>query len=63
MTIDITYVTQEDWNRAQAALRAALNYVKVRTPPLSTSGTDIDLQRLIADAIITDGPQEPTADG
>lgn len=55
-TIDIILVTQEDWDRAQKALRAALEFVKRHTPPLSTAGTSIDLQQLIVDAIITDGP-------
>lgn len=54
---DLTYVTQEDWERTQIALRAALEYVKARTPPLSTAGTDIDLQKLIAAAIIQPNAQ------
>jgi hypothetical protein len=48
---DLTYVTQEEWDQAQIALRAALDYVKARTPTFSTAGTDIDMQKLIAAAI------------
>lgn len=35
----------------RAALRAALEYVKAHTPPSSSAGTDIDMQRLIENAL------------
>lgn len=64
---DLTYVTQEEWDQAQIVLRAALEYVKDRTPPLSTAGTDIDMQKLIATAIRPLNahsalPQQPTGE-
>jgi hypothetical protein len=47
----MTYVTQEDWDSTQVALRAALAFVEERKPPLSTSGTVVDLIAQIRAAI------------
>lgn len=47
----VTYVTQEDWDAAQAALRAVLPLVEANVPPLSTSGTAIALRDQVRKAL------------
>jgi predicted lysophospholipase L1 biosynthesis ABC-type transport system permease subunit len=47
----MTYVTQEDWDKAQAALSAALAFVEQHKPPLSTVGTTVSLIQQIRAAI------------
>lgn len=47
----VSYVTQEMWDRAQAALRAALPFIEERTPPLSTAGTMVSLRDQVRGAI------------
>lgn len=44
---DYAAVTQEDWDNAQAALKAVLPLVESHIPPLSTQGTAIELWRLV----------------
>lgn len=51
MTNDVSYVTQEMWDRAQAALRAALPVIEQHTPPLSTAGTMVSLREQVKAAI------------
>jgi len=48
----MTPVTQEMWDRAQAALRAALPVIEQHTPPLSTAGTMVSLRDQVRDAIV-----------
>lgn len=55
---DIAYVTQEMWDRAQAALRAALPVIDEQVPRLSTKGTMISLRDQIRAAIV--GPTQET---
>ena len=49
---DVAYVTQEMWDRAQAALRAALPVIEQHTPPLSTAGTMLSLREQVRAAIV-----------
>lgn len=48
---DYCYVTQDDWDRACAALRAVLPLVESMVSPLSTEGTMITLRDQIRDAL------------
>lgn len=52
MINDVMYVTQEMWDRAQAALRAALPVIEQHTPPLSTAGTMVSLRDQVRAAIM-----------
>lgn len=60
---DYACVTQEDWDKAQAALRAVLPLVEDHVPPLSTAGTMIALRDQVRAAIKCAGstghPKEP----
>lgn len=47
----LTYVTQEDWDKAQDALRAVLPHIEEMVPPLSTAGTMISLRDQVRAAI------------
>jgi len=56
---DVAYVTQEMWDRAQAALRAALPIIEEHTPPLSTAGTMVSLRAQARAAIVGSDPTTP----
>lgn len=53
---DFAYVTQEMWDKAQAALRAALPIIEEHTPPLSTQGTMVSIRDQVRTAIV--GPAQ-----
>lgn len=57
---DVAYVTQEMWDQAQAALRAALPRLKQHTPPLSTAGTMVSLREQVRAAIVPSGIRKVT---
>jgi hypothetical protein len=50
---DVAYVTQEMWDRAQDALRAALPIIEQHTPRLSTAGTMVSVRDKVRAAIVT----------
>lgn len=52
---DLTYVTQEMWDRAQEALKSALPIIEAHTPPLSTAGTMVSLRAQVRAAIVGAG--------
>jgi len=56
---DVAYVTQEMWDRAQAALRAALPIIEENTPPLSTAGTMVSIRDQVRAAIVGSDPTTP----
>lgn len=47
----MTYVTQEDWDKAQTALKEAYAFIRERVPKLSTAGTAILLRDFVRSAI------------
>jgi hypothetical protein len=49
---EYAYVTQEMWDHAQEALRAALPIIEQHTPPLSTAGTMVSIRDQVRAAII-----------
>lgn len=60
MTNDVAYVTQEMWDRAQAALCAALPVIEERVPPLSTAGTMASLRDQVRAAIVAAPATRPS---